>query len=482
MLLTIQFPIADLRGFSEDSESGRLRKPAWPFPVANADFVRGYGTIRNRPKGGLMGWVGENEVCKATKSIRLSGCPRLRLADSKNTVPIRIAFRRYFFDGLAVGKVELGFATKSHTSVRVEKDDLKKFIDKILHLKVRVKIRGEYVECQLQNAGNFLAQSYLASTTYINHQKDIKKWQVGAGVPLLFLNSGGLDQVSTPYPSREVNLPSTYDFNLGYYLVPSNGNMFQMWFMNKLNDFHSDQARNLRIYLLRLHAEHECLQHTLRNIMAKNLIVTARSEQSNALQHYFNEATKRIGLLEQKASALGADEIAGIARESMDLLNPGQRYTLRSKIDQLDILDMRKNIDDKMKTYVKNLIINERGGLLRVVNGDNFGDVTGSVIATRNSTAEGVINLKNSGNTEVADAISELDELIAETPDDDLSPEEKQKGAELLQGITEETNKQQPNKNILEALGTTLLSVVTSVSPLAKAGKAAFDIIKTLWA
>jgi hypothetical protein len=113
--------------------------------------------------------------------------------------------------------------------------------------------------------------------------------------------------------------------------------------------------------------------------------------------------------------------------------------------------------------------------------GDVFKDINQSNIAARGSIAEGVINLKGYGQEEIAQAISKLDELIAATSEDKLTLEKKKESAELLQGITEEASKQKPNKSALKAFGNTLLSILTSVEPLAKASKTAFEVIKTLW-
>ena len=113
--------------------------------------------------------------------------------------------------------------------------------------------------------------------------------------------------------------------------------------------------------------------------------------------------------------------------------------------------------------------------------GDVFKDINQSIIATRGSIAEGIISLKNSGKEGIAQAISELDKLIAEASDDSLPPEKKHECMDLLIGIADETKKLHPNTNILRSLGNGLLSIMTTVEPLAKAGKAAFDIIKSLW-
>lgn len=485
MLISIQFPMADLRGFIRTT--GRLSKPGWPLPTPDKEFVRTYGAVRIRPRGGLSGWIGENEICEATRAIRLSACLTVKSTDSPTAIPLRVAFRRFFFDGLAAGKFELGLATKSRKSLTLSKRDIRVLFERFLLLKVRIRQPNRaYIECPLICAGKHLAHSYLAATTQIGHPEHPEGWWVRAGSPLLFLECGNREQVRLPYFSRQVDLPDTYHFELHHCLVPLQGGTVRMWFLdeydNKNTHFDSEgrgAARRLRIYLQRLNAEHECLRLILRSVMEKTLSVVPRSDASNALQHYFNESTKRIGILEAKSSDQFDQEICEIARESMNLLNPGQPDALKLVLSSFDI---RENILRKVEKYAKlwgNVTIIEN--VEENYMGDVFKDINQSIIATRGSIAKGVISLRTSENEQIAKAISQLDQLIAVASDGDLVPEKKKECTDLLNGITEEANRQKPNKNILRSLGTTLFLLLTNVEPLAKAAKTAFDILKSLW-
>lgn len=477
--------MADSRGFIETT--GRLRKPGWPLPTADNEFVRTYGAVRRRPKGGLSGWVGENDICEAVHSIRLSACLTVKSTDSPTAIPLRVAFRRFFFDGLATSKFELGLATKSRKPLTLSKRDIRVLFERFLLLKVRIRQpNGAYVECPLIRAGKHLAHSYLTATTKIGHPEQPEGWWVRTGSPLLFLECSNREQVHLPYFTRQVALPDTYDFELHHCLVPLEGGTVRMWFIDEYDDktTHFDRegrgaARRLRIYLQRLHAEHECLRLILRNVMAKTLLVVPRSDASNELQDYFNESTGRIGILEAKSSDQFDQEICEIARESMNLLNPGQLYALKRVLEGFDL---RKNILRKIEKYTKDwgnvtIIENVEENYMR----DVFKDINQSIIATRGSIAKGVISLRTSGNEQIAEAISQLNQLIAVASDNDLSPEKKKECTDLLNGITKEANMQEPNKYILRSLGNTLSSILISVEPLAEAAKTAFNIVKSLW-
>ena len=471
------------RGFI--GTTGRLRKPGWPLPTPDKEFVRNFGAVRIRPRGGLSGWVGENEICEAARSIRLAVGLTVKPTDSLTEIPLRVALRRFFFDGLAVGKFELGLATKSRKPLTLNKRDIRVLFERFLLLKVRIRQpNGTFVECPLISAGRHLAYSYLTSTTQINFPQQPERWWVRAGSPLLFLVCGNREQVHLPYYAQQVDLPDIYDFELHHCVVPHQGDTVRMWFLDEYEDTHFDRvgrnaARRLRIYLQRLHAEHECLRLILRNVMAKTLLVVPRSDASAALQNYFNESIKRIGTLEAKSSDQFDQDICEIAQESVNLLNPGQLDALKRVLASFDL---RPNILSNVEKYMKHwgnvtIIENVEENYM----GDVFKDINQSIIITRGSIAKGVNSLQISGNEQIAEAISQLDQLIAAASDSDLEPEKKKECSDLLRGITEEANRQEPNKYILRSFGNTLSSILTSVKPLAKAAMAAFDILKSLW-
>jgi len=351
MLLTIQIPFTDLRGFFK--VTGRLTKPGWPIPTPDDEFVRFSGAVRVRKLGGLCGWLGENEICEANRFIRLSYCPKIKDAYSGKQFSTRIAFRRLYFDGLAVGKFELGIATKTRRKVEFTKQTVKDIVDSFLNLPIRLRESGSnYKECLLGHSAQYVASLYYHATT-----KNIDRlittpsdWMVRPGRPLLFLDCQSDEDVPVPYWSRNVEIEDR-DFNLYNCLVPFQGKNIQLWVLDNYSSAYNDidAARRLRIYLLRLNAEHESLRLVLRDIMSKTIDVQPRTPLSDNLQYYLNEATHRIGVLDSKSSKQFEDEICKIARESMNIINPGQKDAL---VNVLKSIDIRKNILRKVEDYV----------------------------------------------------------------------------------------------------------------------------------
>ncbi|MBC8067671.1 MAG: hypothetical protein IAG13_04995, partial [Deltaproteobacteria bacterium] len=72
VLVAIQFPFCDLRGFSVE-HTGKLAVPPWPTVEPEREFVRGFGAVRRRRRGGVDPWVGEEHYCDAARALRFPG-------------------------------------------------------------------------------------------------------------------------------------------------------------------------------------------------------------------------------------------------------------------------------------------------------------------------------------------------------------------------------------------------------------------------
>src|SRR5882672_4260545 len=110
MFAAIQFPFTDARQFIA-SETNRLAVPSWPLAKAEKDFIRSFGPVKRRRKGGLDDWPGEEIFCRAIRAVRFPSSP-VRFADFPSAgLSLRqsCAFRRFLVDGAAVARMEMGF-------------------------------------------------------------------------------------------------------------------------------------------------------------------------------------------------------------------------------------------------------------------------------------------------------------------------------------------------------------------------------------
>lgn len=350
MLLAIQYPFADLRRFLEST--AHLARPGWPFPSTDTEFVRYFGSIRKRRRGGAPGWVGESEVCEITRGINFRRSLRIVDPRAGKRLRLRIAFRRLYFDGRAVGKFEVGLATRRTDALDFDKKSARALIDSFLSLPIEVReVSGQRRQTELAHGSRSLVDLYVAASTVQNQYSEIAKQPrlVSCGTPLLFLETGFYDSVKLPFWMKQVTVdPLLFGVALSHCLVPYAGRTIPMWVMNFDDYSDSHRARQLRLYLLRLHAEHESLRLVLRHIIDGTLKVRPWSEASDRLQDYLAKATSRIRRLESRSSREFDADIADIARQCMDSISPGQCEAL---LDEMASFDMRRNVLNNVKGY-----------------------------------------------------------------------------------------------------------------------------------
>lgn len=356
MLLQVQFPIVDLRLLAGEQHS-RLMVPSWPTPLRDEEFMRSTGIVRKRPLGGLSGWIAEESYCDARRSLKF---------DPVLTTPIlarwklRVAFRRFYFDGTAVAKFEIGFINRRGTEL--SEADMNKLLADLLTMPVR--IHGPRVKahgCRLIEAGRSLAAAYERASS--QHQRGLVGYfrrklssdasLVRAGTPAIFIECTNSAKLQLPHPSREIK---TKDDALGlfYSRVALEGRTFPVWTATHpdfrlpryLNRF--SEARKLRLYLLRLNAENQALVRVLRAINSDEIKPEPRSPQSDVLQAYLNAATSNILSLSAKSRkfAEGDEKLASLAAAAAESFLTAEER--QSALSQLDSLKIRKNIFKKI--------------------------------------------------------------------------------------------------------------------------------------
>lgn len=485
MLLTIQFPFADIRTFTSFS-SKRLVKPSWPIPTPDSEFVRNFGSIRHRNLGGIQSWVGENEICEANRSVRMRFCPAIKQKRYttyyaiEEYVPTRIAFRRLYFDGLAVGKFELGISTKSNKKVFLSKKIIKDLLNSFLQLPVEIKTpEGDSHLCLLGNSAKFIATLYNYSTlpSFLNCNKSDTD-QVIHGSPLLFLSSRSNNYIPIPYKYVDLS-QNKYDINFYSSIVPFNGSNLRLFLANNTSSNQkADKIRHLRVYIMRLHAEHECLRIVLKNILSGVLTIDPRSLESNLLQHYINESTKRIGILHKKFSYSFDEEINNFAQDAFNAINPGQKESL---IEILERLDFRKNIFSKVEKYINKW---ESIAIFNNIKELNMGDVisnnSNSKIVTRGSNLSINSQQYHQQYEQIKSIIESLNEAIMSQTNDIIPDETKNLCADILKKMSKESKQKKASLATIQSLGSSLLSTLKSIEPIARLVQKAIESISNL--
>src|SRR5580700_631064 len=119
MLLVSQFPLCDLRAFSPTGPA-RLRLPLWPQPDPAVTFVRHFGSVERRRRGGHDYWPDEAYFCSSRHALKFPNLDTTRLGrvaagngSPRSALIPRCAFRRLLCDGKAVVRVEVGLTNQS---------------------------------------------------------------------------------------------------------------------------------------------------------------------------------------------------------------------------------------------------------------------------------------------------------------------------------------------------------------------------------
>lgn len=353
MLLIVQFPLTDLRPFL-DLETGRLNRPYWNISAPDEDFIRSFGHMRVRRRGGLTGWVGESIVCEANRAIRLENLTPFRDEKSGKFYQPKIVFKRFYSDGSSLGKFEVGIKFQLSRIENVSENLIKDLLMYALRIPVVIPLGLEKIKCDLVESGKHLANLYLLSTTEVSLITQAKNSWVKSGKPMIMVLRSEKEMGKIHFLGKQINTNPQDNMDLWYYLLPCNGKNYPVCFFEE--GYSDSTARLLRIYIARLYAEKECLKRVLENIVTGVIKIQPKTRLSDELQNYLNFATKVITNLESKTDSLSANIINDSAVNVVELIAPGERDEILKALKRIDV---RLNIFRKVEQFVNQIIIKE---------------------------------------------------------------------------------------------------------------------------
>lgn len=359
MFIVLQFPITDARSFIS-SESYRLLSPLWDMPRPNKDFVRSFGVVEPRLKGGTSDWSGEDLFCRANRAIRFEppftkiiSTDSSGVGTSSNTRSY-CAFRRFFSDSDGVGRFEVGIGYRGFNQSFFTEDRLNsRFLARITHSvltqNVLVPIKGKLEKTKLINAGELLANHYLAaSTRYADGLlSPTEDWWTAPGELLMLLEYRFDELQELPVETRAVQSPTLIDagIQLSYLWAEVHGKHFGTWLLG-YSPVSVDKRtlRQLRINLLRLHAERENLKEIFRLILRGQIGSQVGTPTSDALQKYLKRAMRAIS--KDYRYGLPQSSILKVAIKAKDFVNEGERERLLLKLS-----DIRPSVLKNLKEF-----------------------------------------------------------------------------------------------------------------------------------
>ena len=339
MLIHFQFPITDLRAFTDRP---RLSAPNWPTPVADVEFVRASGGVRKRPQGGLNGWIAEDFYCDGRRALTFDTGALTALGSP------RVAFRRLYFDGSAVGKFEIGFSIDRALSG----DEFQKVLRGLMDMSVKVhSSRATAVSTRLADAGELLSSLYARSST--RNGQTPEAHDVIAGEMVVFTSTpaaqlaGGL-----PRYAKGIDLAESSNLQLRHWWWEYKGVTSQFWVCLHDDVRESESARNLRVYVLRLNAESQSLRRVLKAVSDNRIQPARGTPASERLQEYLNNATNNLLSLSDKTRKFAAGNsrlLAAVAAATEEAFSANEREAFLAKLRAVDI---RPNIFNKVQDTV----------------------------------------------------------------------------------------------------------------------------------
>lgn len=339
IFLVIQFPFADARSFLDD-RGGRLARPAWPLAEPGRDFIRSSGVVRPRRRGGLKEWAGEELFGDGSRALRFPdhlGHALYGTEPGRGT--LTCLFRRFHSDG-TVARFEVGLRFEPQPGATPAPVNLYGLITQILGMKVSVCGSGTVRQLTaLAGAGRSLAGHYLAATTdhRVKPRQALQNWWMTSGTPALIIEYDS-DVILPPHsrfvqevPDAGATLSHTW-FEVGQRCC--------VWLVRH-DHGDPEAARKLRMHLVRLHAERECLRCVIQHAENRKFDLSERSLESDAVQEYLRNALRLV----QKPRRMGLDQgpMLQAAREALGTALPGETASLKIS---------RRQIEKRVRGYV----------------------------------------------------------------------------------------------------------------------------------
>lgn len=329
MLIEFQFPLADARPLLPNSV--RLTSPTWPFPKIGEEFIHDHGQVEGRMKGGVPDWSAEDTFCKVARGVRLvPPLPQQRIRLTNSVAILEGAFRRLFCDGRMLVRYEIALGTAIDDFHLSSQEDCLKFVDGCCAVSVKLP----RAQASLGTAGRQLAGQYLAATTSRKKGKVFKiaRWWVTSGTPLLLLSYGRGDVQRAENFTRMV-IALENELVVRHCWIRHRGQTISTWFFEEQDNARQEFIRRIRVHLLRVHAERECLKSIFRLIVQGRVLVPNGKEEGNLLQDYLRQSLSFLS--KTRSYGIWKSGILETFQEFEDIVSPGERKTLLNELARI---------------------------------------------------------------------------------------------------------------------------------------------------
>ncbi|MGL9622073.1 hypothetical protein QRQ56_29225 [Bradyrhizobium sp. U531] len=511
MLFVFQIPISDFRFFARNEK--RSRRPDWLVPQADNEFLRCFGMLRERPLGGINGWVGEGVICRARNALTfpegISGT-----VFGKQKTRVWQVQKQFFHDGKFTGKLEVRLKLGRAAGSSFEQP-FHVLVDEILSRPVRIPHFDAQGQLYLPTCGIHLAEKFRRSTVEGKLYEEDSPF-IAAGRSAIFIQNQRGNVRNVPPFAKEFSLPLDYESTARGF-VRNRGPRVRLFYWRQRSwerdvpvflCLHpaalADFARQLRIYMLRLWTELECLASCLRLCTWGNVRPEPRGPQSQLLQQYLDTTLKRIKRLENQAAKIIGTDAYEIGLSAFETFRPSDINRLLSAMEDLDF---RYNISRVIGAYAglakginaatiertavttningNQIIISPGPATIGEVNfmtvGDNYNvnQSPGAAVGRGNDVRiESASIVVGSSNTVKANQSASIEALIEALKASGLPERDKSTAVRHLENVKEQVEAEHPDKGVIANSLDRLKSVFTMASvgaELYEKGKSLFD-------
>jgi hypothetical protein len=342
MLLTYQLPVCDARRFLPDAQA-RLVGPDWPVPTPGEEFVRSFGPVERRRRGGHEEFHDETAYAGARGAVRFDRLEVRALGVAPRRLHPVVAYRRLLCSGreqgAAVVRLEMGFAAGARrggaTSVpRLSGQDAVKVALDLLELPLTVGSGSEgRTKSSLWTLGKPFADVYQRASTATGQAiSEAERRLVMACPPLLLFEYEGDEMASLPSAARAVEPPRIGGLDLSFVWVEYRRRSFGLWFLRRDRD-RDHLCRRLRLGLCRIHAEHQVLKRALSLLLSGDLTYVRGSKGSDLVDAYLAGATRVLQRDEHGGFSHAAIQEVVSAYEAV--VNPDELAILLERLEQV---------------------------------------------------------------------------------------------------------------------------------------------------
>lgn len=491
MLAIVQFPISDARKFAL-ADDLRLPVPDWPDPDTGGvntepQFVHHFGEAVERCNEPDLAWPDENRFCLAKRALRLFDLGSYEAGSPGAIFRPKCAFRRLFFDGESVARVEIGLVHNDRVPrlPQLNQTQIVAIIQGLCALPV-IDLEDPEREKKptLIKQGPDLSKLYAKSTLSrkANAKADRAEKLVKPGNPLIVIELEPHEADSSLLPDRFMRVPSekVLGANLAFGYVESAHGPVSAWILQQGKATKED-LRRLRLCLLRLHAEQEALDIILGHFIHKRLVVPPDLAGLDALDEYFNEKTGLINRSTlgrkrpiRQSAILSAYDAAEFVIQPAHRLNVIKQFSGAHRQVLIKIEDYQKRRD--AIRFFKSVYIEPGGNYMdksSYIGGNNYGNI--NIADTMSDVTNTVYN--NLEKSSAKDNTKELMKQLAQQISDiapKIKPEHALQLGSDVQRISNEMTMPTPNQDAFK------LSLKGLTDAAEAVGKMAGPIIETV--